>query len=64
MAECLECKKDMSLNSTESCTHPILVVDGVKYERDTAEFDVNERCHDCNIINKKYPSLRMRYGAF
>ena len=52
MAICPDCKQEMS--EAETCTYNSLYVedDRTVYRRDTTYFDVNERCHDCNIVNK------------
>jgi len=52
-AVCKECGKDMMDPTAKSCTYPKIKIDGEIYNRDTEYFDVNERCHDCNIVNKK-----------
>lgn len=53
MVKCPECKKDMSSASTTSCTHPYMKIGNKVFTRNTSYFDVNKRCHDCNIVNKK-----------
>lgn len=53
MAICEDCGKDMSSDETTSCTWPFLIIDGIRYARDTTYFDNNERCHDCHIVNKQ-----------
>lgn len=53
MAKCGDCEKDMSSDDTKSCTWPYLVVDGKRYKRDTDYYDLNLRCHDCHILNKR-----------
>jgi len=37
----------------DSCIFPRIKIDGKVYLRDTKNYDANERCHDCQIINKK-----------
>ena len=51
MAKCKDCQQDMSSSKTNTCTHKFLVIDGAKHERNTDYYDVNKRCHDCNIVN-------------
>ena len=53
MVKCKECKKEM--NKADNCSKEFafIIIDSKKYRRNTSYFDVNERCHDCNIINKK-----------
>lgn len=51
MVKCNDCNQEM--REAERCTWPYLVVDGVRYKRDTEYYDWNpDRCHDCAIINK------------
>jgi len=58
MAICSACGKEMLDAKTESCDQNILIIaekNGFileRYYRDTTYFDENERCHDCNILNK------------
>jgi len=54
MALCEDCGKDMR-KETDSCTKNRLKDDetGEALLRNTTYFDVNERCHDCNILNKQ-----------
>ena len=52
MAKCLDCKKEMLKANT--CTITKVEFPGGKVlKRNTSYFDVNERCHDCGIINKE-----------
>lgn len=53
MAECRDCGLDMSSKDIISCTLRYLIKDGKSYKRNTAYFDINKRCHDCNIVNKE-----------
>lgn len=53
MAICGDCEKDMAAARTTSCTYPYLVIAGKRYKRNTVYYDSNERCHDCNIVNKR-----------
>lgn len=36
-----------------SCIYPFIKIDDGLFERDNTYFDVNQRCHDCNIVNKE-----------
>lgn len=49
MAKCEDCEQEMQ--EAESCLYPDLILDNVRYPRDTAYYDCNERCHDCGIVN-------------
>jgi len=49
--KCRDCLKEMK--TAQSCTVKTIELKGKIYNRDTAYFDVNKRCHDCGIINKK-----------
>ena len=53
MALCGDCEKDMR-EANDSCTKNGLKADetGEEVLRNTIYFDCNERCHDCNILNK------------
>jgi hypothetical protein len=53
MVKCEDCKKEMEDKQTETCIHQGIEIKHKIYFRDTSYFDVNERCHDCGIINKK-----------
>lgn len=54
MAKCHDCKKEMSDPETESCTFKYLIdSEGNYWPRDTEHFDAGDRCHDCNIDNKR-----------
>jgi len=50
--KCEECMLEMTDPKTETCTKEYINLKGKGYLRDTSYFDVNERCHDCNIVNK------------
>lgn len=58
MAKCLDCSQEMRDPKIESCDRNILIVaekNGFvleRYYRNTTYYDVNERCHDCSILNK------------
>ena len=47
MAVCLDCKQEMI--TADNCT----ITDNEFGKRDTSYFDVNDRCHDCGIVNKE-----------
>lgn len=51
MAKCEDCSLDMSTTST--CFIREITIGDKEYQRNTEYFDVNERCHDCGIENKK-----------
>ena len=51
--KCNYCKKDMSNEKTGSCVFSKVKIDGKEYERNVKYHDVNNRCHDCNIVNGK-----------
>ena len=51
--ECRDCNKFMLDPKTTSCDKPFLEINGREYKRNTTYFDVNKRCHDCGILNKK-----------
>jgi len=53
MVKCPECRNEMMDSKVESCNATHITLDGKDYKRDTSYFDVNSRCHDCNIVNKK-----------
>ena len=54
MVKCKDCKNEMSLDRTESCSLEFrcIKINGKTCPRDTFEFDWNLRCHDCNIVNE------------
>jgi len=41
------------MNEVETCTVPYVKIGDHYYKRNTIYFDVNERCHDCNILNEE-----------
>ena len=47
--KCNDCNLEMADDKTVSCTLKIVG----DHNRDTEYFDVNKRCHDCNIVNEK-----------
>ena len=48
--KCADCDKEML--EAKSCTlNGLRIETGETYLRDTTYFDVNDRCHDCGIIN-------------
>ena len=55
MGKCGEYNKDMlkvdSCNCDDECK--VIKLNGKKYKRNTTYYDINKRCHDCNIVNKK-----------
>jgi len=53
MVRCGDCGQEMRTATTTTCTFPYVKLNGKWYERNTSYFDVNKRCHDCNIVNKK-----------
>lgn len=52
LPKCVGCHQPMASEHVESCAVRYVTIGGAEYERDTAYFDVNERCHDCGILNK------------
>ena len=54
MARCQYCNKEMNDPKTESCIKMMVEFpDGTpQMEPDTSYYDINERCHDCGIVNK------------
>ena len=53
MVKCPDCKNEMRDPKIESCTYKYIIINRKKYRRNTSYFDVNKRCHDCEILNKK-----------
>lgn len=53
MAVCFDCKKQMKSNLCDSCTFENIMIDDQIFKRDTEYYDNGERCHDCNILNKR-----------
>lgn len=51
MAICEDCNQEMTALKTTTCTNGTIVIDGTIYTRDSRYFDLNERCHDCGIVN-------------
>ena len=51
--KCSDCKKEMMSSKVETCIFEKIILNGKIYKRNTTQFDVNKRCHDCNIVNKK-----------
>lgn len=49
MAKCFFCKLEMSDEGSVSC----LITENNFGKRDSSCFDINDRCHDCNIVNKE-----------
>lgn len=50
-AKCKDCGLEMM--TTPTCKVGYVRINGVVYPRDTKYYDVNNRCHDCNIVNKE-----------
>lgn len=50
---CPDCFQEMSSDDIDSCIFDSVVIGGEILKRDTSYFDVNDRCHDCNIANKE-----------
>ena len=54
MTKCDDCGKEMTNQNTKRCiANPKIKYRGQTYERNTSYYDVNKRCHDCGIENKK-----------
>ncbi len=51
MAKCNFCTLDMSDDNVKSCVGNQTIINGKEYMRNTQYHDVNDRCHDCNIVN-------------
>jgi ssDNA-binding Zn-finger/Zn-ribbon topoisomerase 1 len=56
MAICRDCGKEMK--KAKTCTKNVLLITSKSgelehYKRNSVYFDVNEKCHDCGIENKK-----------
>jgi hypothetical protein len=49
-AICNDCGQDMLKANT--CTKGYIILKGKLYKRDTTDYDWNDRCHDCSIINE------------
>ena len=49
--KCKDCKKEME--KAHSCSSKFIEIKKQTYKRNTTYFDVNKRCHDCGIVNKK-----------
>ena len=52
MAVCKTCGQEMMDPDTTSCTYQVVKIGGKWYPRDVKYYDVNDRCHDCNIVNR------------
>jgi len=64
MVKCADCNQEMDGNGggpAGTCTFKHIIIKKVRrhlrwkdetFTRDTTYFDVNERCHDCGILNK------------
>ena len=51
MVKCEDCGQEMMDENTRTCVFLYINIEGKWYRRDTEYHDVNERCHDCNIVN-------------
>ena len=51
MVKCETCEQEML--ESDTCKTKIITINGVVFERNSTYFDVNERCHDCYIVNEK-----------
>ena len=52
MAKCNNCKEEM--NEVVSCIiENVMFPNGEKLKQNTTDFDSNERCHDCGVLNKE-----------
>lgn len=51
IVSCLACGQDMG--ESDTCTVPYVGIGSYYYKRNTSYFDVNERCHDCGILNEE-----------
>ena len=50
MANCEYCKCEME--TEQQCTQPTkILLNGQLWDRNTEYYDVNNRCHDCGILN-------------
>ena len=52
MAKCEICDQEMLDPETKSCTHQFVKIAGEWRLRNNRYGDENERCHDCNIVNR------------
>ena len=50
MAICEDCGQEM--HGSNSCKLKHVIIDGIKYKRDTNYYDDGKTCHDCGIKNK------------
>lgn len=51
MVKCEDCQEEMRDKHTTTCTIGKIKIKEKFYNRDSSYFDVNKRCHDCNIEN-------------
>lgn len=49
------------VGSTKSCYYKYVKIDDKYYLRDTTEYDENEFCHDCCVLNEK--GKNMHHGC-
>jgi hypothetical protein len=47
-----DCKEEMKDPNTTSCRFNEVRIGRKWYKRNTTHYDIGERCHDCNIVNK------------
>ena len=53
MSKCSDCNKEMLSPRTTTCTMNTIVIGGNNYRRNSTYFDINKKCHDCGIVNKR-----------
>ena len=53
MVKCEDCGDRMLDDKIITCTKKYITINNKRYKRNTEEFDINKRCHDCGILNKK-----------
>lgn len=51
MVKCKDCKQEME--NANTCIYPYIGINGKVYHRDVSSFDINKKCHDCGIVNKR-----------
>lgn len=51
--KCIDCNREMTSTHTHSCTLKTITLRGKTYNRDATYYDINTRCHDCNIVNRR-----------
>lgn len=50
MSCCPDC--NMEMLHVPRCTFQFIKINGAWYDRNTNYYDVNRRCHSCNVVNK------------